>query len=182
MLGGRQEEWLHAGFENSAARWNILGGNVMMSQLLQKTATGDAAFWTDDWNGYPANRARLLRTVHESGLSNPVMLAGDIHSYWTNDVKLDFNDPNSPAIATEFVTTSITSNPPPHDVFVTYLPDNPHVKFFEARERGYTLIHMTPDRMTTRLRNISDRADPNATISTLKTFVVEDGRPGAVEM
>ena len=182
MLGARQEAWLREGIANSRAGWNILGGNVMMSQLLQKTENGEAAFWTDDWNGYPGNRARLLRAVHESGLSNPVMLAGDIHSYWTSDVKLDFNDPDSPTVATEFVATSVTSNPPPHDVFANYLPDNPHVKFFDARQRGYTMVEVTPERMTTRLRAISDRADPNASASTLKTFAVENGRPGAVEI
>jgi alkaline phosphatase D len=181
MLGQRQESWLYGGFDASNARWNILGGDVMMSQLRQPTETGEFGFWTDDWNGYPANRTRLLRKIHESGVSNPVTLAGDIHSYWANDLKLDFNDRNSPTIATEFITTSITSNPPPHDVFVSYLPDNPHVKFFDARQRGYAMVDVTPARMTTNFRAISDRADPDATVSTLKSFVVENGRPGAVE-
>ncbi len=35
--------------------------------------------------------------------------------------------------------------------------------------------------MTTRLRAISDAADPKASVSTLKTFAVENGRAGAVE-
>jgi len=182
MLGQRQEAWLYDGIRASKGRWNILGEDVMMAQLLQRTETGEPAFWTDDWNGYPANRGRLLSTIHESGLSNPVMVAGDIHSFWANDLKLDFDDPNSPTVATEFVGTSITSNPPPHDVFTTFLPDNPHVKFFDARPRGYSMVDVTPERMTTRFRAISDRADPNATVSTLKTFAVENGRPGAVEI
>lgn len=182
MLGQRQEAWLQDGIDGSNARWNILGGNVMMSQLLQRTESGEPAFWTDDWNGYPANRERVLRTIYESRLSNPVMLAGDIHSYWANDLKRDFGDPNSPTVATEFVTTSITSNPPPHDIFLTYLPDNPHVKFFDARQRGYSMIEVTPERMNVQFRAISDRTDPNAGVSTLKSFAVEDGRPGAVEI
>jgi len=35
--------------------------------------------------------------------------------------------------------------------------------------------------MTTRLRAISDAADPKASVSTLKTFAVENGRAGVVE-
>jgi hypothetical protein len=35
--------------------------------------------------------------------------------------------------------------------------------------------------MTTRLRAISGAADPKASVSTLKTFAVENGRAGAVE-
>jgi hypothetical protein len=35
--------------------------------------------------------------------------------------------------------------------------------------------------MTTRMRVISDVADARATVSTLKTFAVENGRPGVAE-
>jgi alkaline phosphatase D len=34
--------------------------------------------------------------------------------------------------------------------------------------------------MTTKMQVISDRRDPKATVATLKTFVVEAGKPGAV--
>jgi len=30
------------------------------------------------------------------------------------------------------------------------------------------------------IRAVSNVADPNASVSTLRTFVVEDGRPGAI--
>ena len=182
MLGRRQEAWLYDGIKSSNARWNILGENVMMVQLLQRTESGAAAYWTDNWNGYPANRGRVLQTIEQSGLSNPVLLAGDIHSFWTNDIKLDFDDPNSPTIASEFVGSSITSNRPPYDVFLSVLPDNPHVKYFDSRMCGYATVDLTKEQMTTRFRAISERTDPNATVSTLKTFAVENGRPGAVEI
>ena len=84
-------------------------------------------------------------------------------------------------VATEFVGTSITSDPPPYDALAQVLPENPHVKYFESRHRGYVGIDLTQDRMETRMQVIfSDRRDPNATVSTLKRFVVEGGRPGAV--
>ncbi len=62
-----------------------------------------------------------------------------------------------------------------------YLPDNPHVRFFESRMRGYVSVEVALDRMTTRLRTVNDVTDPAASVSTLKTFVVEAGRPGAVD-
>ena len=61
------------------------------------------------------------------------------------------------------------------------MDQNPQVKFFEQAHRGYMALDLTRDRLTTRLQAISDRADPHATVSTLKTFVVENGRAGAVE-
>jgi alkaline phosphatase D len=61
------------------------------------------------------------------------------------------------------------------------LPDNPHIRFFESRKRGYVSVDVDAKQMTTRMRVISDVADPKATVSTLKTFAVENGKPGVVE-
>jgi alkaline phosphatase D len=152
-----------------------------MAQFKQRTPDDAIGYWTDDWDGYPADRARLFQHIADSRVRNPVVLSGDIHSFWANDLKLDFNNPDSATIATEFVGTSISSHGPPHDVFVRCLPDNPHVRFFESRMRGYSCVDVTAKEMTTRFRAVSDVTRPDATISTLKTYVVEDGKPGAQE-
>jgi alkaline phosphatase D len=39
-------------------------------------------------------------------------------------------------------------------------------------------VEVEARQMTTRLRAISDAADPKASVSTLKAFAVESGRPG----
>ena len=179
LIGMPQEAWLFDGFSRSRARWNIVAQDQLMAQLRERDPNGDIAFWTEDWNGYPASRTRLIRRIYESRLANPVVIGGDIHSFWTNDLKLDFDDPASPTVATEFVGTSITSAGPPYEQFVKYLPDNPHIRFFESRQRGYVSVELTPAQMTTRFRAVEDVRDPATAISTLKTFVVENGKPGA---
>jgi alkaline phosphatase D len=180
MLGAEQEAWLAATLSNSRARWNVLAQDVMMAQLRERLPDGSIGFWTDDWNGYPAGRARLLQTVHERRVRNPVVLGGDIHSFWASDLKLDFDDPRSPTVASELIGTSITSYPPPYEKFAAYLADNPHVRFFESRSRGYMASEVTRERMTTKFQVISDPHDRAASVSTLATFVIEDGRPGPV--
>ena len=42
-------------------------------------------------------------------MPNPVVLTGDIHSNWVNDLRVDDRKPESPVVATEFVGTSISS-------------------------------------------------------------------------
>ena len=180
LLGRAQEHWLYDGLAQSRARWNVIAQDVMMAQLIQKSADGGLGQWTDSWGGYPANRDRLLNHLRDARVANPVVLSGDIHSYWTNDLTLNFDDPHSPLVATEFITTSITAFPPPYDAFVELLPFNPHVRFFESRRRGYTMVEIGTERLTARFRAISDGKDPNATVSTLKSFVIENGRPGAL--
>ena len=41
---------------------------------------------------------------------SPVVLSGDIHSTWVSDLRVDFDKPETPAIAAEFCTTSISSD------------------------------------------------------------------------
>ncbi|MGZ5935144.1 MAG: alkaline phosphatase D family protein, partial [Rhizomicrobium sp.] len=180
MIGLEQEKWLFDGLASSTARWNIIANDVLMARLHQKTPTGEDGWWTDDWDGYPASRTRLMQHIADARPSNPVAITGDIHSFWANDLKVDFDDPNSPVIASELVGTSITSYGPPYDLFNSFLPNNPHVKFFESRKRGYVSVELTRERLSARYQTVSDMTDPNATLATLASFVVEDGKPGPV--
>jgi alkaline phosphatase D len=178
MMGFAQEAWLGLGLIRSKARWNVIAQDVLMAQLREKMPDGNFGFWTDDWNGYPANRRRLIRHLAETRVANPVVIGGDIHAFFANDLRVDFDDPKSPVVATEFVGTSVSSFGPPYETFARFLPDNPHVHFFESRKRGYVSVDVDAKQMTTRLRALSDVTDPKAGVSTLKTFAVENGKPG----
>ncbi len=180
FLGFDQERWLYEGLARSDARWNVLAQNLVMAGL-RFGAGGDqeTRYWTDTWDGFPGARDRLMEALQVIRPRNPVVLSGDYHSFWTNDVKARSEDPDSETLATEFVGTSITSNGPPHDSLSAAMRDNPQNRFFDARSRGYMTLELDPSRMQTRYRAISDRRDPQATVSTLASWAVEDGRPGA---
>jgi len=180
LLGPEQEQWLFEGFKQSDAAWNILAQEQLVADLRQKDRLGAYGHWTDGWDGYPAARQRMLDAMAATKLANPVVVGGDIHSFWTTDLKADFANPSSATVATEFVGTSITSDPPPYELIAAVLPENPHVKYFESRQRGYVSVDLMRDRMETRFQVISDRRDPKATVSTLKRFVVASGKAGAV--
>ncbi len=181
MMGFAQESWLGQGLARSKAKWNVIAQDVLMAQLHGKTPAGDFAFWTDAWDGYPANRRRLLERIAQTRVSNPVVIGGDSHAFFANDLRVDFDDPNSPIVASEFVGTSITSPGPSYERVAATLPDNPHIHFFESRRRGYVSVDLDAKQMTTRLRVVSDVTDPNASCSTLKTFAVESGKAGVAE-
>jgi alkaline phosphatase D len=180
LLGEEQERWLIEGFKRSDTAWNVLAQGQLVAQLRQRSQAGVAGHWTDSWDGYPACRQRVLDAIAGTGLANPVFIGGDIHSYWATDLKADFANPSSPTIATEFVGTSITSDGPPYERLRAVLPENPHVRYFESRRRGYVAVDLWRDRMDTRFQAISDRRDPKATVATLKRFAVESGKTGAI--
>ena len=180
LLGAQQERWLFDEFRRSEAAWNVIAQEQLVAHLRQRNRDGASGYWTDGWDGYPVTRQRVLDSIKATRLNNPVFIGGDIHSFWTTDLKADFANPSSATVATEFVGTSITSDPPPRETTLAVLPDNPHIRFFESRHRGYVAVDLTRDRMETRMQIISDRRDPKATVSTLKRFVVESGRAGAI--
>jgi alkaline phosphatase D len=181
FLGFAQERWLYDGLARSRARWNVIAQDQLMAEFRERTDDGAIAYWTDDWNGYPEARKRLLTHLRDARIANPVVVGGDIHSFWANDLKLQSFDPRAPIIASEFVGTSITSFGPPYETFMRWVPENPHVHFFESRRRGYVSVDLSPERMQVAMRVVSDVTDPKATIATLKNFVVENGRAGPLE-
>ncbi len=179
MLGPDQERWLIGAFSRSKARWLLIGNGEMFSRLKQKAKDGSEGWWTDDWNGFPPARQRIIDALVRSKVANPVFVTGDIHSFWVNDVKQDFSDPASPAVATELVATSISSAGVPYDMFASLLPDNPHIKYFESRKRGYLLCEAGRDALTANLRTVEDVRDPATKAGSLGRFVVTAGKPGA---
>jgi len=180
MLGAAQERWLYDGFRNRRARWTMVAQDLLVASLIQTNRDGLTGHFTDGWDGYEANRHRMLAALAASGARNPVFLGGDIHSFWTTDLKADFSRPESPTVATEFVGAAI-SQLPPAGVFDGVAARNPHVKFVDTATNGYVSLDITPARLDARFQVVSDRRDPQAGVRTLKAFTVEDGHPGAMD-
>jgi alkaline phosphatase D len=180
MTGERQERWLFDGLDRSSTRWNIIAQQVLMAQLDHTIGTGEI-FWNDSWDGYPLARVRLLNHITNRKIANPVVITGDWHSTFVNDLKLDFKDPNSPTVATEFVTPSLTTNGD-QEVYGPYygpmIPENPHIKFFDGDRRGYFRVNLNRERWHTDLRIVTTVSRKDAPVYTLASFTVENGRPG----
>ena len=113
---------------------------------------------------------------------NPVFLTGDWHSTFVNDLKLDFKDPRARTVATEFVTPAITTggdSTPYGPYYAPMVPYNPHIKYYEGDRRGYFKATITPELMELDLRFMTSVEDADGTGYTERSFVVENGVPGA---
>ena len=182
LLGDVQEKWLYQSLETSTAAWNVLTQQVMMG-LVDRQPGEVKAYSMDQWPGYEANRQRVLKFFAEHPKLNPVVLTGDIHSNWVNNLQVNSEDEKSPVVGTEFVGTSISSGG--DGVLQTkdtpaLLSENPFVKFFSA-ERGYVSCEVTPATWTSKYQAVPFVTKPDAPLITRKKFVVEHGRPGAIE-
>jgi alkaline phosphatase D len=138
----------------------------------------------DAWDGYVAARNRLLDFVSQTKISNLVVLSGDMHANCVADLKADFNDPSSPVIGTEFVGPSITSGFPASFVQIVQAAlleqANAHIKFFDGVSHGYVLCEITPEQWRSDYRTVDTVLMSNASVRTLRSFIVKDGHPGSL--
>ncbi|WP_431270429.1 alkaline phosphatase D family protein [Dankookia sp. P2] len=174
MLGAVQERWLLEGL--GQATWQVLAQQVM----LMRREFPRGAISMDKWDAAPAARARLLQGLRDRGVANAVVLSGDVHNAWAGTLRLDPLDEASPAVATEFTGTSITSEGDGSEVLAStpeVLRRNPHIAHFHNR-RGYTLHEATPARMEVTFRAVPYVMRPDAPREDRGRFVVEAGRPG----
>jgi len=178
LLGPDQERWLLNGLDASGATWNVLAQQIQMAELEQ--GEGDSQlYWNDSWPGYPAARNRILSHLMSRGISNPVVLTGDIHTAWANDLKADWANPESATIATEYICTSISAGgATPASFFEQYLPDAPWVRYFNGTHGGYTAVEVTPDQWRSDFHVVESLLDEASPVTVAASFVTEAGNPG----
>ena len=175
LMGAEQEAWLAAALRRSVgrgAKWQVLAQQVVMGDMRMpaeasdwirsgvdgRTRAGlvnglDAAraglpFNLDNWGGYPAARARLLRASLDAH-ANLVVLSGDSHNAWAFDLALE-----GARAGIEFAGHSVSSSGyeselprvHPHDVVRALVAGNPELKWAETSRRGYVAIELTPER------------------------------------
>jgi alkaline phosphatase D len=145
--------------------------------MVQLFAMG-VPFGLDSWDGYPAGRERLYQAFKAAGVQ-PIVLAGDSHAFWVNELK----DAEGDRRAIEFGTSAISS-PSPGDA-VAPLPlgpllsaNNDEVIFCDQTSKGYILLTLTPDAAQARLQTVSTITAKPYTASTLSTWTVSRGIDG----
>lgn len=181
LTGVAQERWLLNGFQQSRARWDVLGQQVFFSQVDLTPGPG-RGFNPDAWDGYATNRDRIVRGLVDSPVRNALVLTGDVHSHWAAEVRERFDDPSSPVVATELVTTSISSGGDGSDSGrAAVLDENPHLRYFSNR-RGYIRARIAADEMRADFREVPFVSRRGAPVQTGATFVVPDREPALHSM
>jgi alkaline phosphatase D len=179
MLGSAQEGWLYRGLLDSPCCWNVLAQQVMMAHVDMVPGNGDG-FAMDQWPGYSVARRRILDFMATRQIPNPVVLTGDIHSNWCNELLVDFDQKDSAPVAVEFVGTSITSGGDGGSLKFpekAILSQNPFVKFQNSK-RGYVECTVTPKEWRADYQMVDFVTKPGAPLQTIASFVVENGLAG----
>lgn len=147
LIGEVQMEWLQQGLKNSTAQWKVLAQQVMVAPLLAFGLTLN----TDQWDGYTYERKRLFDFINNNDINNVVVLTGDIHTFWANDLpfgktKYD-GKTGSGSAGVEFVTSSVSSPGLPFAISPAIINAlNPHIKDCQLDRKGFIILDLNKER------------------------------------
>ncbi|KAJ3726149.1 PhoD-like phosphatase-domain-containing protein, partial [Lentinula raphanica] len=178
LMGFEQEKWFFntlSESQNRGAIWRVVGQQIVFTQLNES-----GVFDLDAWDGYRANRERVLNYLYENNINNTIVLSGDSHANWVSDLAHP-NDSTTynpltgqGAIGVEFAGTAVTSGssfgtniaPAAADVkSLEYVAANLDLQWSEGSYRGFFTLTIDPDTL-----NATYYAMRNITFANLNGF------------
>ncbi|WP_433365351.1 alkaline phosphatase D family protein [Actinoplanes sp. CA-142083] len=201
ITGAEQMSWLVDGLVNSTAAWKIVGNPVMISRLdvgalpawllgplgsLIGIPSNGLVLNGDQWDGYNADRERLVDTLRAHATKDVVFITGDIHTSWANELTTKDTGQSNPAAA-EFVVPSVTS-----DNINDYLGTsaggplsllaaslirltNSHVKWVETDGHGFGVLDITTARCRMDWYHLADRTKRDTAANWVQGWSVGRG-------
>ncbi|MEP9401736.1 alkaline phosphatase D family protein [Sphingomonas silueang] len=184
--------------------WQILGNQVVMARVAgpdlaaglgeakyrallakmppayaSRIAAGQASYKAglpmnfDSWDGYPPARERLYAAFRRAG-SRPIVLSGDSHAAWANDL----HDDAGRLVAAEFGATAVSS--PSWGALLPGLgklieAGSPEVRYSDQDRKGYLLLTLDRARAVAQFRMVSSVVEPSFTTETTARWAVDAG-------
>ncbi|KAJ3857001.1 PhoD-like phosphatase-domain-containing protein [Lentinula lateritia] len=179
LMGFEQEKWFFDTLSQSqdrGATWRVVGQQIVFTQLNESGVCKS----NDAWDGYRANRERVLGYLYENKINNTIVLSGDSHANWASDLAHP-NDSTTydpltgrGAIGVEFAGTAVTSGssfgtnilPAAADVkSQQYVAANLDLQWSEGSYRGFFTLAIGPE-----VLNATYYAMKNITFANLDGF------------
>jgi alkaline phosphatase D len=179
MLGRAQTDYLARTIRQSVDEgqpWRLIANQIIMAKVitpdlnpymteedidaLQETWDQGRAFVEisklglptnfDAWDGYPAARERFYEMVHDAGGDGMIVVTGDTHTWWANDL----TDRNGEPRGVELGAHSVTSPSPYRKGFLggkgseytaLTVSENNDVRYLSGENHGYIDLEIGRD-------------------------------------
>lgn len=140
IISAEQETFLVDALTGSTARWKIVAQQVVFSPM-------PALFNSDAWDGYPAQRARILDAIRTGDVEDVIVLTGDVHMSFAFEVVADPEATPLEPLAVEFVAPGITSPGLTEGPLATSIGraidrDMPYTKHHDLVHKGYFVLDL----------------------------------------
>lgn len=179
-MGLPQEYWLAEGLAGSAAAWKLVLQTTQLSPSPMPGPWGELLY-ADGWDAFPAARRRLMEAIAQPRVQDVVFLGGDVHRHVAANLRHDPLDPGSPIVASEFVTSSVTSRGLSEWATSHIRRHQPDLLHCRSDQRGYALLDLTPERLLCEFRATPHPVRADARFHVQARYEVLRGRPGPVK-
>ena len=205
MMGQMQVDWIAKTFGESKKAgkpWRMLVNQVLLSrinspdmtQYVSEEDTEQAGenretvlkklrltplklpLYPDSWDGYPAARERFYSALKAQGVEDMLVLTGDAHEYWANQL----TDDDGASMGAEICTSSVTSitvgdvlgeTARLYALLVTR--ENPDVKYYNPMTQGYVDLTLTPTKAKAKMIGMDTVLKPEYTASRVAEFSIK---------
>jgi alkaline phosphatase D len=164
----------------AAAKAELTHAGINRLARIEANAALGLPWGTDMWDGYPADRQRLLGLI-EKARATAIVLSGDSHAFWANEL---YNaETGGKRVAVEFGTTAITSPGPGESIAAIPLGEvfakhNREVRYNNQTAKGFVLLTLTHGAATAQLMAVSSVKERGFTTRPIATYRVAPGPDG----
>ena len=204
MFGADQQAFIIDNLRQSkddGVTWRLLANQVIMGRLLTPDFTPyidetslarievdwpevrdfltlskhNMPLYPDSWDGYPVARENFYTALDNAGLNDMLVLTGDAHEFWVNDLTSE----NGKKFGVELVTSSVSS-----ETLTAYLGDgtadhnllvtqkNPDARYYNATRSGFIDLTLTPKNATVSMLNVDTVLSREYTLSETARFTL----------
>lgn len=205
MLGEVQSDFivdtLKASKESGTA-WRVMANQVIMGRLLTTDMTPyidedamkvietdwpgvrdnialskyNLPVYPDSWDGYPVARENFYQRLIQEDIKDIVVLTGDAHEFWLNDLTAETGE----KVGVECVTTSVSSKTltaylgsATEDYSLLLTQSNPDARYYNALHNGYIDFALTRSKATVRMMGVSTVKSQDYTASEIAQFTIK---------
>lgn len=204
MFGADQQDFILNALSQSkedGVIWRLLANQVIMGRLLTPDFTpyiDEAAIakietawpgvrdfvtlskynmpvYPDSWDGYPVARENFYAALDAAGLNDMLVLTGDAHEFWVNDLTTEAGK----KLGLELVTSSVSSQTmtaflgegtAEHNLLLT--KENKDARYYNATRSGFIDLTLTPRNAEVIMFNVDTVTSRDYTLNETARFTL----------
>lgn len=185
-LGDEQRQWLFSQLRDGSTQWKLIGNQVIFSPMNVAFISPDSPNNMDTWDGFPAERKRVLDFIEQNNPRDIVVLTGDYHSAFATELMRNPQaDDQGKPLAVELVTPSVTARNFDEDYPADEVEKmtrswtdaryNPHFKWADLSNNGYLILTVSKSQLDAEFFFVHTVRELSAKQWRAKNFTVRSG-------
>ncbi len=208
MFGADQQDFIVNALKSSkedGVQWRFLANQVIMGRLLTpdftpyidedaiqkiegawpdvrdflKLSKYNMPVYPDSWDGYPVARNHFYEALDAAGLNDMLVLTGDAHEFWVNDLTME----TGKKVGVELVTTAVSSETissylgdgtADHNLLLT--KENDDARYYNATVNGFLDLTVTSKKVNARMISVNTILSKDYSVNETASFALRKSK------